>query len=225
MYIYGIHTPSKRCTGRHAQWPHWCQGRNRKIFLRGQSHFPDFFPTWNVFLPVGNFHFGRPKTNFSGFEKWKERGGEKKKKKKKSSPHFVTFPSSTFLFTIFLLFFSIFTPFPFFLASFFPVGQQKFPGHKSWGILQPPPPLRHWLMPLPTLKCIPVDRFLGNAPFYRARKNVMWSSKKSLNSQILFFRYSQTKPIVSFVSYCLFNPSTVCIFGTSCPISVGFSPN
>ena len=40
---------------------------------------------------------------------------------------------STFPFTIFLLFFSIFTPFPFFLASFFPVGQQKFPGQKSWG--------------------------------------------------------------------------------------------
>ena len=35
----------------------------------------------------------------------------------------------------------------------------------------------------------------------------------------------QPKPIVSFVSYCLFNPSTVCIFGTNCSISVGFSPN
>ena len=54
---------------------------------------------------------------------------------------------------------------------------------------------------------------------------VMWSSKMSWNSQILFLRYSQTKPIVSFVSYCLFNPSTVCIFGTNCPIYVWFSPN
>ena len=44
-------------------------------------------------------------------------------------------PFSTFPFTIFLLFFSIFTPFPFFLASFFPVGQQKFPGLKSLGTL------------------------------------------------------------------------------------------
>ena len=54
---------------------------------------------------------------------------------------------------------------------------------------------------------------------------VMWSSKMGWNSQILFLRYSQTKPMVSFVSYCLFNPSTVCIFGTNCPISVGFQPN
>ena len=35
----------------------------------------------------------------------------------------------------------------------------------------------------------------------------------------------QPKSQVSFVSYCLFNPSTVSIFGTNCPISVGFSPN
>ena len=54
---------------------------------------------------------------------------------------------------------------------------------------------------------------------------VMWSSRMSQNCQILFLRYSQTKPIFSFVSYCLFNPSTVCIVGTNCPISVGFSPN
>ena len=53
----------------------------------------------------------------------------------------------------------------------------------------------------------------------------MWSSKISQNSQILFLRYSQTKLRVSFVSYCLFNPSTVCIFGTNCPISVGLKPN
>ena len=47
----------------------------------------------------------------------------------------------------------------------------------------------------------------------------------SQNSQILCLRYSQTKPIVSFVSYCLFNPLTVCTFETNCPIFVGFSPN
>ena len=52
--------------------------------------------------------------------------------------------------------------------------------------------------------------------------NVMWSSKMSGNSQILFLRYSQTKQIISFVSYCLSNPSTVCIFGTNCPKSMGF---
>ena len=43
----------------------------------------------------------------------------------------------------------------------------------------------------------------------------------SWNLQILFLTYSQTKLIVSFASYCLFNPSTVCIFGTNCPISCG----
>ena len=46
--------------------------------------------------------------------------------------------------TIFHLFYSIFTPFPFFLASFFPIRQQKFPGQKSLGghsaPLPPPPP-------------------------------------------------------------------------------------
>ena len=43
----------------------------------------------------------------------------------------------------------------------------------------------------------------------------------SPNLQILFLRDSQTKPIVSFVSYCLLNPSTVCIFRTNCSISGG----
>ena len=44
----------------------------------------------------------------------------------------------------------------------------------------------------------------------------------SRNSQILFLRYSQTKLIVSFVSYCLFNPSIVCIFGTNAQSLWGF---
>ena len=75
------------------------QGRNRKIFLRGKSHFSWFFsPAW--IFPVENFHFGRPKTNFSGFEKW-----EKKKKKEGSSPHFVIFPPSIFNFPPSLLHF------------------------------------------------------------------------------------------------------------------------
>ena len=47
---------------------------------------------------------------------------------------------STFPFTIFLLFFSIFTPFPVFLASFSPIRQQKFPGQKSLGGTLPPAP-------------------------------------------------------------------------------------
>ena len=36
------------------------------------------------------------------------------------------------------------------------------------------------------------------------------------------FKIQLIKAIVSFVSYCLFSPSTVCIFGTNCPISGGF---
>ena len=66
------------------------QGRNRKIFLRGQSHFSWFFPGVKCFFLVENFHFGSPKTNFRRFEKWKAKK-KKKKKKKGSSPHFRTF--------------------------------------------------------------------------------------------------------------------------------------
>ena len=52
-------------------WTEICsQGRNRHIFLRGQSNFSCFFP-------VENFHFGWPKTNVSHFKKCK---GERKKK-------------------------------------------------------------------------------------------------------------------------------------------------
>ena len=92
------------------------QGRNRHFFLRGQSHFSWFFPGVKCFFPVQNSHFGTPKTNFC-LQKWKEK--KKKKKKKRSSPLFISFPTSISnfppsCFTIFLLFFSISTPFPFF---------------------------------------------------------------------------------------------------------------
>ena len=41
----------------------------------------------------------------------------------------------------------------------------------------------------------------------------MWLSKMNRNSQILFLRYSQTKPIVSFVSYCFsFVQSFNCLY-------------
>ena len=76
----------------------------------------------------------------------------KKKKRIRSSPHFGTsllpffhFQLSTFPFTIYLLSFSIFPLFNFFLASFFPEGQQKFPGQKSLGATLHPRLLRHWL--------------------------------------------------------------------------------
>ena len=114
------------------------------IYSEGASHFSWFFPRHEMLHPVKNFHFGRPKTIFYGFEKWKEKK-KKKKKKKKVLYSFVTFPLSIFNFPpsllhFFLLLFSIF---PFFLASFFPVVQQKFPDQKSRGALcplAPPPP-------------------------------------------------------------------------------------
>ena len=115
------------------------QGRNRHIFLRGQSHFPwFFFPGVKCFFPAENSHFGRPKTNFRRFQKWKA-----KKKKKGSSPLFITFPTSISYFPLSLLQFSFFSCqfsplFPFFLASFFPIRQQKFPNQKSRGDTLPP---------------------------------------------------------------------------------------
>ena len=127
------------------------QGRNRKIFLRGQSHFSwFFFPGVKCFFPVENFHFGRPKTNFSRFEKWKEKKERKKEKKKEEEekspllilelfPHFIfNFPPSLLQFSFFSSPFSHL--FHFFLASSFPVGQQKCLGQKSLGELCHPPP-------------------------------------------------------------------------------------
>ena len=58
--------------------------------------------------------------------------------KKRSCSHLLTFPPSILQFSFFS---SQFSPlFPSFLASFFPVGQQKFPGQKSLGALCPLPP-------------------------------------------------------------------------------------
>ena len=117
----------------------------RKFFWGGQSHFSWFFPGVKCFFPVENFHFGRPKTNCSGFEKWEEQG--KKRKKKRSSPHFVIFPPSIFNFTIFLLFFSIVTPFPFFPCLLFPGRSAEISWSEVclWGALCP---LLHLFMPL-----------------------------------------------------------------------------
>ena len=111
-------------------------------FSEGQSHF-DFFPGVKCFFPVENSPFGRPKLNSRRFKKWK---AKKKKKKVLTSFydisyfkffHRIPFYNNFLLF----LFFSIFTPFPFFLPSFFPIRQQKIPGQKSqWGALCPPVP-------------------------------------------------------------------------------------
>ena len=95
------------------------------------------------FFPVESFHFVRPKTNFSGFEKWKKR-----KKKVLSSFcnfstsyfHFFTFPLLFYNLPSFLLKFSLF-----FSCLFFPVGQRQFPHQKSLGgtLPLPPPPPRY----------------------------------------------------------------------------------
>ena len=127
------------------QWPER-SAQGWKIFLRGQCHFSWFFPGVKYFFPVENFHFGSPKTNFSGFEKWKvktktkKQTEQKKKRKKKVLCSFWTFFHLQF--SIFHLPFSIFllfSPFSiFFLCSFFPVGQHKFPRSKVfWGALCP----------------------------------------------------------------------------------------
>ena len=60
-------------------WEDLAGGVTGIFFRGGKVIFPDFFPSMKCFFLVENFHFGRPKTNFSGFEKWKA----KKKKKKK----------------------------------------------------------------------------------------------------------------------------------------------
>ena len=127
----------------------WTTGYNysrvvREIFFRGDKViFPDiFFPGVKCFCPVENSHFGRPKTNFSGFQKRsktkkkkKKKRAKKKKKKKKVLSSFCNFSPFQFNFSTFPFFYfpSFLLYFPFFLASLFPVGQQKFPGEKCQG--------------------------------------------------------------------------------------------
>ena len=52
---------------------------------------------------------------------------------------------------------------------------------------------------------------------------VMWSSKISRKSEILILRYSQTKEVFPFVSFCFGNSLIADIFWTGCSISMGFS--
>ena len=112
---------------------------HREFFLKGQSHFPEFFPG-------RKFPFWYTQNKFLWF--WKV----KSKKKKKVLSSFwnfslLPFSISTFPFTIFLLFLSIFPSFPFFPCLFFPGGQQKFSGQKSLeGTLPPPPPVTQLLV-------------------------------------------------------------------------------
>ena len=158
------------------------------FFWGGKVIFPDFFfPAWNAFFLVKNSHFGRPKTNFRRFQKWKAKKQNKnktkqnRKKKKKVltsiySFSYFRFQFSTFPFTIFLPFSSIFTPFSFFHSLFFPdtsakISPSEVPGGHSAPC--PPPPV----MPL----CITVlwysawwaktgnlgSSFLGNLSIWR----------------------------------------------------------
>ena len=80
-----------------------CRGVTGIFFWGGKVIFPDFFPGVKSFFPVENSHFGRPKTNFRRFQKWK---AKKKKKKKKKGPHlfFWRFPASVSNFPPFSLF-------------------------------------------------------------------------------------------------------------------------
>ena len=125
------------------------QGRNRNIFWGGKVIFSGV----KCFFPVENFHFGRPKTNFSGFEKW----NAKKKKKKKSSLILLLFHLP---FSIFHL---SFYNFPSFLLNFHPfslfslplfsryrsaeISRSKVSGGHSAPYPPPPPLLRHCLKP------------------------------------------------------------------------------
>ena len=128
------------------------------FFWGGKVICPDLFPDVKCFFPVENSRFGRPKTNFRRFQKWKA----KKKKKKKKGPHlfstsfylFITFPSSIYNFPSSLIQFSFFSsqflPLSHFslpLFPFFPICKQKFPCQKSLGGTLPPAPrlLRHCL--------------------------------------------------------------------------------
>ena len=82
----------------------YVQGRNRHIFLRGQSHFSWFFPGEKCFFPVEIPILVDPKqiSVVFNFPKWKA------KKKKRSSPLFITFPTSNSNFTPSLLQFFVF---------------------------------------------------------------------------------------------------------------------
>ena len=82
-----------------------------------------------MLFPGRKFPFWYTQNKFSSFSKVKSK--KKKKKKKRSSPLFLTFSCFHSQFSTFS---SQFSPlFPFFLASFFPIRQQKFPGQKSLG--------------------------------------------------------------------------------------------
>ena len=105
------------------------QGRNRKIFLRGQRQFSWYFPG-------RKFPFWYTQNKFYRLKSEKQKKKKKKKKKVPSSLlwNFSQLPFFHFQFSFFS------SPLHFFPSHLFPVGQQKFPGQKSLGALCPLPP-------------------------------------------------------------------------------------
>ena len=71
----------------------WYPGAQEEYFSQGKVIFL-IFPSVKCLFPVENSHFGTPKTNFSGFDKWKAKSKKQKKKKKKKKIN----PFSIFLF-------------------------------------------------------------------------------------------------------------------------------
>ena len=104
------------------------QGHKRNIFQRGQSHFPDFFPSVKCFFLVENSHFGRPTRNFKVVLKSEKKKGLLLNLKLFLLP-FSIFHLSLFDFPSFLVLFH------FVLASLSTVGQQKFPCLTEWAVI------------------------------------------------------------------------------------------
>ena len=133
----------------------WFNNKKERVNQRRKEEaksFSWFFSQREIFFPVENFHFGRPKTSFSGFEKWKEK--EKRKIFSSfSSFHFIfkLFLSSIFNFPSSLLWYSFFsspfsTLFPFFPCLFFPGRSVEISRSELSGGHYAPCPrlLRHW---------------------------------------------------------------------------------
>ena len=123
------------------------------FFWGGKVIFPAFFPGVKWFFPVEIPILVDPKQIPVVLKSEKQKKNKtkqnKQQTKKKQGPHlfFITFPTSISNFPPSLLQFSFFSSqfsplFPFFLASFFPIRPQKFPGQKSLGAFCP-------LLPLP----------------------------------------------------------------------------
>ena len=111
------------------------RGKRGKFFRVGNIIFPDFFPQREMLFPGRKFPFGRPKINFNGFQKWKERGKKTKKKKPLLilELFLLPFPPCLFNFPSFLL------HFPFFPCLSFPDRSAEISWSEVLGVTLPPP--------------------------------------------------------------------------------------